>query len=99
MVKGIDNKWRNFISLVILLTVQTIFANSYAQEIDKNKDKVKGRTYSWLVMESQKEIKGILILMPGWGESIQSIFKKTTLPRLLAEKGYITIVPELSQTL
>lgn len=100
MIKCIDKRWRNFISLIILLAVHIQFANAYGQNINVNKGKIDGRTYSWLVMESQQEkIKGILILMPGWGESIRSIFKKTTLPRLLAEKGYITIVPELRQTL
>lgn len=50
-------------------------------------------------MEPAQEIKGILVLLPGWGENPQSIFEKTALPRLLLEKGFVTIVPQLHQTL
>ncbi|MGZ3940416.1 MAG: hypothetical protein ACXVBK_16715, partial [Flavisolibacter sp.] len=44
-------------------------------------------------------VKGVLVLLPGWGESPQSIFEKTALPRVLATKGFVTVVPKLHQTL
>jgi len=50
-------------------------------------------------MESKQKVRGILILLPGWGETPQSVFKRTTLPSLLSEKGFVTIVPKLQQTL
>lgn len=79
------------------MTIQSCF--SYGQEISKIKGIVNGNAFSYYVMKPEQQIKGVLLLLPGWGENLKTIFKKTTLPRLLTEKGYLTIVPELRQTL
>lgn len=87
------------VAVVLLLIIQGSFGNTYGQEILKNKAKIDGATISYYVMQPQQQVKGILILLPGWGESLSSIFKKTSLPQRLADNGYLTIVPELHQTL
>lgn len=99
MRKDINKTWLKFLQISFLLAIQTVFINSYGQDIYKNKGKVNGQTFSYYVMKSKHELKGIVILLPGWGESLSSIFKKTSLPRLLADAGFLTIVPELRQTL
>jgi hypothetical protein len=99
MRKGINNTLPKYLNIIFLLLLQAGLNISYGQDIDKRKDKVNGRTFTYYVMKPQQEVKGMLILLPGWGESIPSIFKKTSLPKLLADKGYLTIVPGLSQTL
>jgi pimeloyl-ACP methyl ester carboxylesterase len=99
MLKEINNIWLESLTIAFLLAIQSCFSFSYGQDISKNKGKVNGQTFSYYAMKPLKETKGILILLPGWGESLPSIFKKTSLPHLLAEKGYLTVVPELRQTL
>src|SRR5215210_4307636 len=87
-----------FTSFIVLFLIQTL-TYCYGQNIKKYKDKINGENISYQVMESVETIKGIVFLLPGFGESLQSIFKKTQLPHLLSRKGFITIVPELHQTL
>lgn len=50
-------------------------------------------------MQPQTKVNGILILLPASGEKPQSVFNKTTLPQLIAQKGYLTIIPVLHNTL
>ena len=99
MLRNIENIWLKYLLIVFLLAIQTGFADSYAQETNKSKGKINGQTYSYCMMKPQHEIKGILILLPGWGENLSGIFKKTSLPHLLAGKGYLTIIPELRKIL
>ena len=71
----------------------------FGQTIKKGSGIVNKKIFSYCYMEPKDEVKGVLILLPGWGESPQSIFEKTELPRLLAEKGFVTVVPKLHQSL
>lgn len=99
MLKENYNTSLKCLAITFLLAIQICFTYCYGQDIIKSKGNVSGHTFSYYVMKPQREIKGMLLLMPGWGESLQSVFKKTSLPRLLAEKGYLTILPELRPTL
>lgn len=69
------------------------------QSIKKGNGKVSNESFYYTYIEPTQEIKGILILLPGWGESVRSIYEKTKLPNFLLEKGFVTIVPQLHQTL
>jgi len=85
--------------IIFLLGFSTFTTVTCGQTIKEGKAKVNDETFSYSYMESKQETNGILILLPGWGESPKSIFKKTKLPLFLSEKGYVTIVPKLHQTL
>ena len=69
------------------------------QSIKNGKGVVNKETFSYCFIEPEQEVKAVLILLPGWGENPRSVFEKTKLPRLLAEKGFVTVVPQLQQTL
>ena len=85
---------------IILFSSSLVFWEITNGQIIKNGNgKVNNETFSFSYIEPKQEIKGILILLPGWGESTQSIYEKTKLPYLLLEKGFVTIVPQLHQTL
>lgn len=88
--------------LKLTLIVCSLFVSiniTFAQTIKNGNGKVNGETFSYTYLEPAQEIKGILILLPGWGESTQSIFEKTKLPSILAGNGFVTVVPQLHQTM
>jgi hypothetical protein len=89
-------KYLPFILFLSFLTLVTVVS---AQIIRKDKGAVGKEIFSYCYMQPEHDVKGILILLPGLGESPQSIFEKTALPRVLAEKGFVTIIPQLHQTL
>lgn len=91
--------YMKYLSLILSLSFFTLVTVAFGQTIRKGKSVVNSEPFSYCFTEPEQEVKGILILLPGWGESPQSIFEKTALPRLLAEKGFVTIVPQLHQTL
>lgn len=88
-----------YLPLHFFLSFLTLVKVASGQAIKKDKAAVNDETFSYCYMEPKGEVKGILVLLPGWGESPQSIFEKTELPRLLAEKGFVTTIPQLHQTL
>ena len=86
--------------LVIFYFLQLIFQSLlYGQSIDKHKVKVNDESFTYYVMHPELEASGILILLKGYGEKPKSIFDKTSLPQIMAEKGFITVVPELNNSL
>ncbi|MCO4294424.1 alpha/beta hydrolase [Solitalea sp. MAHUQ-68] len=87
------------LKIVLLASLLSFFNIAFGQIIKKDKGKVNNQEFSFTYIEPTQEIKGVLLLLPGWGESPQSIYEKTKLPYLLGEKGFVTIVPELRQTL
>jgi hypothetical protein len=88
-----------YLPIILFLSLSTFFKIAFGQTIKKDKGTVNGEIFSYCYIEPEQDIKGILVLLPGWGESPQSIFEKTALPGLLIEKGFVTIVPQLHQTL
>lgn len=88
-----------YLPLILSLIFFILVTVASGQTIRKGKSAVNQTTFSYWFLEPEQEVTGILILLPGWGERPQSIFEKTALPRLLAEKGFVTIVPQLHQTL
>jgi len=89
------------IRVLTIAFLNLLFASAslFAQTIKTGNGKVNNENFSYSYIEPEQNIKGILILLPGWGESTKSIFEKTKLPSLLLEKGFVTIVPQLHQTL
>jgi pimeloyl-ACP methyl ester carboxylesterase len=88
-----------YLQITLHLTFCALNNVAFGQTIKNDHGNVNNETFSYCYIEPAKEIKGVLILLPGWGESPQSIFEKTELPHLLSEKGFVTIVPQLHQTL
>ena len=88
-----------FQQIILYLSFLTLSDTAFGQIIKKGKGKVNNETFSYSYLEPTQEIKGVLILLPGWGERPQSIFEKTKLPHLLLEQGFVTIVPQLHQIL
>jgi len=89
---------KNIILLAFLYS--SAFLNqSFGQSIKKEEDKINGETFVYYSMQPVVKVRGILILLPSYGEKPQSIFNKTSLPKLLAEKGYLTIAPRINNTL
>jgi hypothetical protein len=88
-----------YLQIILSLSFFTCTIVTFGQTIGNDNGKVNNETFSYSYMEPAQEVNGILILLPGWGESPQGIFEKTALPRLLSEKGFVTIVPQLHQTL
>lgn len=71
----------------------------FGQTLKKDKDYVNGKAFNYYFTELKVEAKGIVILLPAFGEKPQSIINKSALPRLLTEKGYVTILPEIRSML
>ena len=71
----------------------------HGQSIKKEKTKINNRTLTYYHTEPSVKAIGILVLLTGTGEPAQSIFTKTNLPKVLAEKGYVTIIPEIQNFL
>jgi hypothetical protein len=85
---------------VLLLFCFCVFSiQLFGQGINKEKIKADGETYLYYSMQPQGKVNGIVILFPSLGEKPQCIFDKTSIPKLLEEKGYLTIVPELHNLL
>lgn len=86
--------------LVACLFLQIVFQSLlFGQSIDKHKVKIDNKSFTYYVMQPEVEVSGILLLLKGYGEKPKSIFDKTSLPQLMSEKGFLTIVPELNNSL
>lgn len=72
---------------------------SKAQDISKSKIKVLNNSYDYYEMQADLPVKGLLILLPAFGEKPKSIFTKTNLPKLITAKGYITLAVEVPQNM
>ncbi len=88
---------RNTISTTIVLLLLCSLA--HGQEVVQKSIKVDGKSVAYHVLQPAGDVKGILLLFPGKGESPKSVFKKTSLPEKLAGHGYLTIVPNLKYAL
>jgi hypothetical protein len=85
--------------LIIILFAVGGINTTYSQKIIKGKLKINGQIISYLTMETQHQIRGIVMLLAGLGQNPQSIFNNTKLPHLLSEKGYLIIVPPSGKSL
>ena len=83
------------LTLLFLLLVSV----TSAQVVRKAQGTAGQETFSFYYMEPRQEVKGVLLLLPGWGERLTAVFDKTALPRLLAEQGFVTVVPQLRQAM
>lgn len=71
----------------------------FGQSINKHKDKVNDEIFTYYTIQPQSKIIGILLLLPGSGENPKSIFDKTSLPKIMADKGFLIVAPELHNSL
>jgi pimeloyl-ACP methyl ester carboxylesterase len=81
--------------LFVCLSPGCIFNPAFAQAIKKDKGTINGTAFNFYYMLPKDKVAGIVVLLPGAGEKVKSIFNKTALPALLAEKGFVTIIPEI----
>lgn len=88
-----------YITVTCLFLQLIIQSFLFGQSIDKHKDKVNDEVFTYYVMQPKLEVRGVLLLLPGSGEKAKSIFDKTSLPRILAKKGFVVVVPELRNSL
>ena len=72
---------------------------SIAQKITNERSKLNGQTILYSVMLPKDSIKGLFLLLPSLNEKPASVFENTGLPSLLAEKGYVILVPRLGTAL
>ena len=70
-----------------------------AQNIIKGSIELNIEVCTYFTLQPKEHIKGIVLLLPGRGESPKQVFKNTKLPTVLAAKGYLTLVPELQYSL
>ncbi|KAA3440314.1 alpha/beta hydrolase family protein [Rufibacter hautae] len=54
---------------------------------------------AYFTTKPEKEVKGVLVLLQGFGEKTKEIPQKTQIPALLEKQGYLVIFPELQHTL
>lgn len=85
--------WTAFFCLLVLSNLL------YGQSIKKDKAKAGNKDFSYYYIQPEVKVKGVVILLTGAGERSRSVFNKTDLPKVLTEKGYVTIVPEISNSL
>lgn len=84
-----------FFVIAILGFTNTLFG----QSIGKEKSEIDGQACYYYSTPASAKVKGVLILLPSFGEKARSIFDKISLPKLLADQGYLTIIPEINNTL
>lgn len=82
-----------FMPLFLLLGVN-VFAQKKEYVL-----KVKGDTTQncYLALVPEKEIKGLLILLPGFGTSPDEMMGETKMPQKAAEKNYLVVIPVLDK--
>jgi hypothetical protein len=88
-----------YFSLLISILSLALSKQLLGQHIKKYKYKAEGKTFAYYVMQPQTKVNGMLILLPASGEKPHSVFNKTNLPQLLAQNGYLTIIPVIHNTL
>ncbi|TDB62693.1 alpha/beta fold hydrolase [Arundinibacter roseus] len=69
------------------------------QNIQKKIVKADKMSFNCSLFEPKAKVSSILLLLPCLGEKPETIFEKTRLPALLAEHGFLTILPDLGKTL
>lgn len=86
--------------LFILLTFSLIIISSNAQTITNSKiEKVflektdTTKNCYTIIYPPELPWKGYLFLVPGFGETAENVLLQTDLPKKLAEKGILTIIP------
>jgi hypothetical protein len=88
-----------YFGLLISILSLALSKQLLGQHIKKYKYKAEGKTFAYYVMQPQTKVNGMLILLPASGEKPHSVFNKTNLPQLLAQNGYLTIIPVIHNTL
>ena len=61
--------------------------------------KKRNESFTYYVLKPQTKVVGILVLLHCSGENPKSIFRKTSLPRIMSNKGFLIIAPELQSSL
>jgi hypothetical protein len=100
-MKALDKNSRPLFRLQV--TVSIILLSGIlalrAQTIQKVRGKVGGRPYSYHRMQPAQPVRGMVVLMPSRGEEPKKVFGRTAIPRHLARRGFLVIVPRLNYAL
>lgn len=75
------------------------FNGVIGQNITKNTIQPDNEICTYFTIRPKERITGIVLLLPGRGENPKQVFKNTRLPNVLAAKGYLTVIPDLSYSL
>lgn len=70
-----------------------------AQSINRHRGEANGKAFTYFVMKPKFEVNGILLLLHGSGEKAKKVFDKTSLPRMMVDKGFLVVAPELNNAL
>jgi hypothetical protein len=75
------------------------FNHAVGQKIIKNTLKLNDEITTYYTIQPKEDITGIVLLLPGRGESPRQVLKNTSLPDVLAAKGYLVMIPGLHYSL
>ena len=75
------------------------FNGVIGQNITKNTIQPDNEICTYFTIQPKERITGIVLLLPGRGESPRQVFRNTSLPKILAAKGYLIVMPVLSYSL
>jgi hypothetical protein len=64
----------NHLKIILFVSFLFFFNITFGQIIKNGSGKVNNETFLYSYIEPAQNIKGVLILLPGWGESIQSVY-------------------------
>jgi hypothetical protein len=56
---------------------------------------IKNKNYYTVFIPKDLDLKGYVFLLPGFGETSENVLEQTDLPVLLAENGFLTVIPTL----
>ncbi len=86
---------KNVCAYLLLLLLINSIGRLNAQDVGHLKLKLGNKSYDYCEMQPAGPVKGILILLPAFGEKPKSIFTKTALPKQAATYGYVTLIPDV----
>lgn len=80
---------------LLMLFILLSFHSLLAQIVKTSRGYANGKTFKYNYLEPSGAKKGIVILLPGSGEKLQSVLTKLALSKQLVEQGFVVIVPEV----
>ena len=80
------------LTLVLLLSLTQLHGQQ-TEVVYLEEDNVTGNFYTLLYPSDQ--LKGYVVILPGFGQSAEMALDQTDLPRITAQSGLLTIIPTL----
>jgi hypothetical protein len=85
----------NMLKLKLSLFALFILVKSFGQKTEKfflDKDDSAKNCYT-IIYPDKLPCKGYVFLIPGFGETAETVLEQTNLPKLMAQNGLLTIIP------